>query len=72
MPPDYIRQAYEYARNHRWYMESRLVTVNDLYGFQEGFEPSIDPFIDIIGRNFRDPPEGLGYDNSPSARNNFV
>lgn len=67
VPPDYIRQAYEYARNHRWYMESRLVTVNDLYGFQEGFEPTIDPFIDIIGRNFKDPPEGLGYDGSPSA-----
>lgn len=67
VPPDYIRQAYDYARNHRWYMESRLITVNDLYGFQEGFEPSIDPFIDIIGRNFRDPREGLGYDNSPSA-----
>ena len=67
VPPDYIRQAYEYARNHRWYMESRLITVNDLYGFIEGFEPTLDPFIDIIGRNFRDPPEGLGYDNSPTA-----
>jgi hypothetical protein len=28
---------------------------------------SLDPFIDIIGRNFKNPPEGLGYDGSPSA-----
>ena len=67
VPPEYIQQAYEYARNHRWYMEARLVTVNDLYAFDEGSEITIDPFVEIIERNFRDPPEGLGYDNSPSA-----
>ncbi len=67
VPPEYIQQAYEYARNHRWYMEARLVTVNDLYAFDEDAEITIDPFIEIIERNFRNPPEGLGYDNSPSA-----
>ena len=67
VPPDYIVQAYEYALSHRWYMESRLVTVNDLYAFEEGVELTIDPFVEIIGRNFKSPPEGLGYDNSPSA-----
>ena len=67
VPPDYIVQAYEEARNHRWYMESRLITVNDLYAFEEGVELTIDPFVDIIGRNFKSPPEGLGYDNSTSA-----
>ena len=67
VPPDYIQQSYEYARNHRWYMESRLITVNDLYAFEDGVEIDIDPFIEIIERNFRSPPEGLGYDNSPSA-----
>jgi len=66
-PPDYIRQAYDYARNHRWYMESRLVTVNDLYAFEEGVELTIDPFVEIIERHFKTPKEGLGYDNSPSA-----
>ena len=30
-PLPYIREAYEFARNHRWYMESRLITVNDNY-----------------------------------------
>ena len=67
VPPDYIQQAYEYARNHSWYMEARLVTVNDLYAFEEGVEITIDPFIEVIERNFRSPREGLGYDNSPSA-----
>ena len=67
VPPDYIVKAYEEARNHRWYMESRLITVNDLYAFEEGVELTIDPFIEIIERNFKSPPEGLGYDNSPSA-----
>ena len=67
VPPDYIRQAYDEALNHRWYMESRLITVNDLYGFEEGVELTIDPFVEIIERNFKSPPEGLGYDNSPSA-----
>jgi hypothetical protein len=67
VPPDYIRRAYDFARNHRWYMESRLITVNDLYGFEEGVELTIDPFVEIIERHFRSPKEGLGYDNSPSA-----
>jgi hypothetical protein len=48
-------------------MESRLITVNDLYAFEEGVELTIDPFVEIIERNFKSPPEGLGYDNSPSA-----
>ena len=67
VPEPYIRQAYEHARDHRWYMEARLITVNDLYAFEEGKEVSIDPFVDIIGRHFKQPREGLGYDNSPSA-----
>jgi len=67
VPEPYIREAYDFAREHRWYMEARMITVNDTYGFQEGVQVSIDPFVDIIGRNFRQPREGLGYDNSPSA-----
>lgn len=67
VPEDYIFQDYEMVRNHKWYMEARLITVNDQYGFIEGTEVSLDPFIDIIGRNFKEPEEGLGYDSSPSA-----
>jgi hypothetical protein len=58
---------YKYARNHRWYMDARLVTVNDFYAFDPNVVVSIDEFVDIIGRNFKQPKEGLGYDNSPVA-----
>ena len=66
-PPKYIQQTYDMVRKHKWYMEPRLVTVNDLYAFDPNAVVSIDPFIDIIGRHFKQPKEGLGYDNSPVA-----
>ena len=67
VPEPYIREQYEFARQHRWYMEARMITVNDTYGFQEGVRPELDQFVDIIGRNFRQPREGLGNDGSPVA-----
>ena len=63
----YIAETYKMLKNHKWYMEPRLVTVNDLYAFDPNAKVSIDPFQDIIGRHFKQPKEGLGYDNSPSA-----
>ncbi len=66
-PEPYIKDAYSHARRHRWYMEARMITVNDTYGFTSGAAPEIDDFIDIIGRNWRQPEEGLGFDDSPSA-----
>ncbi len=61
--PDYLQRAYEAARNHRWYMTGRIVTLNDIYSFDDTV--TIDPgeFEDLIGRNFRQPKEGLGFDN---------
>ena len=67
VPPPYIRQTYEFARKHRWYMEARSITVHDLYAFDPSMKVSLDPFIDIIGRHFKQPKEGLGFDNSPVA-----
>ena len=66
-PPPHIEAAYRYVRNHRWYMEPRLVTVNDLYSFDPTVTVSIEPFLDVIGRHFKQPKEGLGNDNSPVA-----
>jgi hypothetical protein len=66
-PPDYIRQDYEKARRHRWYMTSRLITINDLYAFEDDLQTSLDAFTDIVGRHFKQPKEGLGFDNSPVA-----
>ena len=65
--PDYLKQAYETARKHRWYASARAITLYDLYAFDENV--TIDPgeFEDIIGRHFKQPKEGLGFDNSATA-----
>lgn len=67
VPPEYIRRDAEAARAHRWYMTSRLVTLYDIYFFEA--DATVDPeiFTDIIGRHFRQPKEGLGFDGSPTA-----
>lgn len=66
-PPEHVRQDYELARKHRWYMSARLVTVNDLYSFDPDATAAYEEFEDIVGRHFRQPAEGLGFDGSPVA-----
>ena len=66
-PEPYIEQTYQTARKHEWYLEARMVTVNDLYAFEQNVHPTLDQFTDIIRRNFRQPKEGLGFDGSPVA-----
>jgi hypothetical protein len=66
-PPAYIRRSYDEAKDHKYYMTSRIICLNDIYSFEEGVAVDPDEFTDIIGRNFREPEEGLGYDNSPVA-----
>jgi hypothetical protein len=67
VPPKYICRDAEFARNHRWYMSARLVTINDIYFFEDTDAPDPEVFTDIVGRNFRQPEEGLGFDGSPVA-----
>lgn len=67
VPPEYIRADAEAARAHPWYMTARLVTIYDMYFFDDGPTPEPDQFADLIGRNFKTPAEGLGFDGSPSA-----
>jgi hypothetical protein len=66
-PPDYIHREAEAARQHRWYMTSRLVTINDIYSFDPNVAVDYDEFEDVVGRNFRQPEDGLGFDGSPVA-----
>jgi hypothetical protein len=66
-PDDYIKEEYELARKHKWYMTARMITVHDIYSFDPNAKVSMDDFVDIIGRNFKQPKEGLGYDRSPVA-----
>jgi hypothetical protein len=67
VPPKYIEDQYKEARAHRYYMDSRMITVNDTYGFEDGVDVDIGKFEDIIGRHWKAPKEGLGYDGSPVA-----
>lgn len=66
-PEPYIYKDAEYARNHKWYMTARQICINDVYSFDPNVQVSMDDYVDIIGRNFREPEEGLGYDDSPSS-----
>ena len=66
-PEPHIAREYEYARNHKWYMSARMITVYDIYSFDPNAVVHLEEFEDVIGRHFRQPEEGLGYDDSPSA-----
>jgi hypothetical protein len=66
-PEPYIQAAYREARKHKWYMTSRLITVNDLYAFDPAVRVNLEEFTDVVGRNFKQPKEGLGFDGSPTA-----
>ncbi|MFL5247354.1 MAG: HD domain-containing protein [Myxococcales bacterium] len=67
VPEPYLQATYAEARAHRWYMDARLVTLNDEYAFDPQAEVSLEPLADIVGRHFRAPREGLGFDGSPVA-----
>ncbi len=67
VPEPHVKAAYEYARKHRWYDAPREVTVSDLYAFDPKAVVTLDPFVDIIGRHFRQPKAGLGQDGSAVA-----
>jgi hypothetical protein len=66
-PDDYIEADYRRIKDHKWYMSGRMITVHDIYSFDPTVEVELEEFTDVIGRNFRQPEEGLGYDNSPVA-----
>jgi hypothetical protein len=66
-PDAYIERDYQQARQHKWYMTARLITVHDIYSFDPNAKVELESFTDIIGRNFKQPKEGLGLDDSPSA-----
>ncbi len=67
VPAPHIQADYEYTRKHRWYDAAREVTVSDLYAFDPDAVVTIEPFLDIVGRLFKQPKEGLGNDSSPVA-----
>ena len=66
-PDAYIDAEYQRAKNHKWYMSARMICVNDVYSFDPNVVVTMDQFEDIIGRNFKQPKEGLGNDNTPAS-----
>ena len=66
-PEPYIEEEYKRARNHKWYMTSRLITLNDIYSFDPNAVVNLDDFVDIIGRNFKQPKEGSGVRQQPGG-----
>jgi len=67
VPEPYLKEEHDRAKNHKWYMSSREITINDVYAFDPDLQVDVEDFTDIIGRNFRQPKEGLGFDGSPTA-----
>ncbi|HXY99122.1 MAG TPA: HD domain-containing protein [Stellaceae bacterium] len=67
VPSPYIHEAYREARTHRWYMSARQITLFDVDAFDPAAVVSFEDFIDIVGRHFRQPEDGLGFDGSPVA-----
>lgn len=66
-PDAYIEAEYQRALKHPWYMTARMITVFDIYSFDPKAVVELEEFTDIIGRHFKQPDEGLGFDNSPVA-----
>ena len=66
-PDPYIQEDYKRMLNHKWYMSGRQITVHDIYSFDPDVHVELEEFEDVIGRNFKQPEQGLGFDNSPVA-----
>lgn len=66
-PEPYIHEEAKFAKTHKWYETALQICINDVYAFDPDAIVSLDMFHGIIERNFRQPSEGLGYDDSPSA-----
>ena len=66
-PDAFIVHDYEYAKKHKWYMSARMITCNDLYSFDPNVHVTFEQFEDVIGRNWKQPKEGLGNDHTPST-----
>ena len=66
-PDPYVQDDYKRMRDHKWYMSGRMITVHDIYSFDPNARVELEEFTDVIGRKFRQPEQGLGFDNSPVA-----
>jgi hypothetical protein len=66
-PDEYIRREYETALGSSYYELARHITIFDIYSFDPDVHVELEEFEDIVGRHFRQPEEGLGWDNTPAS-----
>ena len=67
-PEPYIQRAYRIRARAQVVHDVRAcITVNDLYAFDPNVQVELEEFTDVVGRHFKQPKEGLGFDASPSA-----
>ena len=67
VPEPYLKEEHDRAKNHKWYMTAREITIHDVYAFDADLQVEVQEFTDIIGRHFKQPKEGLGFDGSETA-----
>lgn len=67
VPDAYQKAHHDYAKGHEWYHTARVITVNDVYGWDEDAQVDYEPIFELVAKHFRTPPEGLGFDNSHNA-----
>ena len=66
-PEPYIVRDYESAKNHKWYMTSRMICVNDIYSFIPTPKSISTTSSTSSAATSGSPKEGLGFDDLPSA-----
>ncbi|XOV83873.1 MAG: hypothetical protein ACFHXK_01910 [bacterium] len=65
--PAYLQADRDRARQHPWYDTAMQVVVNDFYAFEPDAAVDLSVFLPLIEENFKQPTQGLGFDDSPSA-----
>ncbi len=66
-PAPYLVEARDFARTQPWYGLAMQVVVNDFYAFDPNRVIELERFELLMRTAFRNPPEGLGFDKSPSS-----
>ena len=67
VPDEYQQADHDYAKSHRWYPTARIITVNDVYGWDQDARVDYEPIFELVAKHFRSPQAGLGFDGSHNA-----
>ena len=62
LSPEYASKQSERLRKAKAKLDKLGIKIESIHYTQGYYD-----FVDIVGRNFRQPEDGLGFDNSPSS-----